>query len=169
MKFYTAAASVAAMAGIAFAAPTDTGSSFNTDGIPFTLEARGGGYDGNRISLLHEGAGLSWAFINGVNDGFQIDPETKGLVSTRIPEIGGSKWYGKFDEAETALTFTPGGAQGDFEVSADGKLLYNGSGTFYACSNLEGNLYNYDAQAVALEPKGTCEEIEIVAQVAPAN
>lgn len=167
MKFYTATAA-AAMAGSALAGTLALDHQLNS-GVPFTLEAHGGGYDGQRISLLHEGAGLSWAFVNNVDDGFAIDPDTAGLVSTHIPEVAGSKWYAKFDDVATALTFTPGDPRGAFYVTADGTLFYNDVSTFYACSKLEGNLYNYADQAVALEPNGACEEIQIVAKLAPAN
>lgn len=175
MKFYTAAAFVAALAGTVSAVPTDLPDSIAVDpelmsGAPFTLEAKGGSYDGQRISLLDQAAGQSWAFINGVSDGFAIEPFSATLFSTREPEVDGNKFAAKFDDATGAVVFDTHGAQVGFAVAWDGyQLLRNGSSVFYACSNLEGNANGYPDQALAFEPRGDCEQIEVIARLAPAN
>lgn len=110
----------------------------------FNLKAKGGDVDGYGVSARHEGAGLSWGFLDtGAGNTFQIN--NGYLEAADMSQVAGMTWNAQFENS--IFVVTPGQQDAGWAV-VNGAVQYNGSADFYSCTGVQ-DMYNYGGAVVA--------------------
>jgi hypothetical protein len=149
-------------AGAAIAASLNgCGSSTITPTTVFELQAEGGGVDGQFVTFLHEGAGMSYGFIDGTS-GQQFNLSDGSLLANGLV-TSGIQWSAHIDAAYPVVEIGPGVYPTDhFAILGSDILSYNSSTTFFSCTNITSNPYNYAGPALAFgDSVGDCTEIKV--------